>query len=85
MRVSVPFRGISFPNITNVTLTNYELAFPSPSGASHFQIENHMNGATPVVCFRPLPGHLISKWRKSTLTMAGVLSFRPLPGHLISK
>ena len=39
LQVSVPFRGISFPN-TNLPKWIYPSStFPSPSGASHFQIK----------------------------------------------
>ena len=36
--VSVPFRGISFPNNREEMCFNIIPRFPSPSGASHFQI-----------------------------------------------
>ena len=37
--VSVPFRGISFPNSDRITEGRSTGEFPSPSGASHFQID----------------------------------------------
>ena len=42
--------------------------FPSPSGASHFQIiiDCVAFGAMGS-CFRPLPGHLISKYKEENI------------------
>ena len=61
--VSVPFRGISFPNSVLEIRKNEEFTFPSPSGASHFQISYKLNKETEM-SFRPLPGHLISKFEQ---------------------
>ena len=82
--VSVPFRGISFPNKFTKIDSNWFKVFPSPSGASHFQIRLWKSLFTDSRRFRPLPGHLISKYDDLTGTRFGKC-FRPLPGHLISK
>ena len=87
--VSVPFRGISFPNpvlfisqppgrrgfrplpghLISKLISGFNrcipllIPFPSPSGASHFQMLFPVCRPIQLICFRPLPGHLISKYR----------------------
>ena len=60
--VSVPSRGILFPNnLEDYIYYNSEM-FPSPLGVSYFQIT--FSQAVPKYddCFRPLSGYLISKY-----------------------
>ena len=40
--VSVPSRGILFPNASNEYVANDETAFPSPLGVSYFQMMKRM-------------------------------------------
>ena len=62
------------------------LKFPSPLGASYFQIYVVACLHNDVITgFRPLSGHLISKSYIRSFTKEWTFSFRPLSGHLISK
>ena len=58
--------------------------FPSPLGASYFQIVIDVDCHREMHRFRPLSGHLISKSYSSPVKQ-GCHCFRPLSGHLISK
>ena len=60
--------------------------FPSPLGASYFQMLCAMIIESKRLSFRPLSGHLISKLVDILRLVYGYTnSFRPLSGHLISK
>ena len=62
--VSVPSRGILFPNsIENHRSNGTYLTFPSPLGVSYFQIERAISLSTVLASFRPLSGYLISKYK----------------------
>ena len=61
-RVSVPSRGILFPNQNRNWENSAVKLFPSPLGVSYFQMQfpfpvKKISGQ----CFRPLSGYLISK------------------------
>ena len=61
--VSVPSRGILFPNIYLMVLRLRRISlFPSPLGVSYFQIERRKQQSSQRICFRPLSGYLISKF-----------------------
>ena len=88
MKVSVPSRGILFPNEMQVKINREVLSkFPSPLGASYFQIRifsKQWQFIDAFTGFRPLSGHLISK-SEFDIDDGFRLRFRPLSGHLISK
>ena len=88
--VSVPSRGILFPNPLSEALKTLRLLCVSvPSRGILFpnNVANVQCNAADEACFRPLSGHLISKSirRRSLNEQKANKRFRPLSGHLISK
>ena len=84
--VSVPFRGISFLNITLRLISRKGCKFPSPSGVSHFSIKAfRLSSFARHSGFRPLPGYLISQFKQLFQYHQLRDCFRPLPGYLISQ
>ena len=86
--VSVPSRGILFPNmLCNYIKSVENEEFPSPLGASYFQI---ITCVMILKCLKLFPSPLGASYfqirqGKSTIDILDLLSFRPLSGHLISK
>ena len=60
--VSVPSRGILFPNKPTRSFITRLPEFPSPLGVSYFQIIKTVLLIFALFSFRPLSGYLISKW-----------------------
>ena len=61
--VSVPSRGILFPNADFFFGNASGMLFPSPLGVSYFQILDEWDEKTIYLMgFRPLSGYLISKY-----------------------
>ena len=88
-KVSVPSRGILFPNkIKEVHSNDADVSFPSPLGVSYFQIRK-LKKPTPTTSFFPSP--LGAPYFQIYPTLKTVISsrlsprFRPLSGYLISK
>ena len=86
LNVSVPSRGILFPNRRwGNTLIQYT-SFRPLSG--HLISKYVLASRFYDMCddsFRPLSGHLISKWHVEVANAGIHCSFHPLSGHLISK
>ena len=57
-----PSGASHFQIVSQILKVIHGYEFPSPSGASHFQIRNQIFYFPGIFCFRPLPGHLISKF-----------------------
>ena len=85
--VSVPSRGILFPNKSRF-FWKYRLRVSVPSRGILFPNKfRHVSEHTWRESFRPLSGHLISKFVLCSWynTRKELNCFRPLSGHLISK
>ena len=84
--VSVPSRGILFPNCFSYTVyRRFDSWFPSPLGASYFQMEAKEMARKRMVTFPSPLGASYFQIRKSYFVINSFSCFRPLSGHLISK
>ena len=83
--VSVPSRGILFPNCFSYTVyRRFDSWFPSPLGASYFQMEAKEMARKRMVTFPSPLGASYFQIRKSYFVINSFSCFRPLSGHLIS-
>ena len=84
--VSVPSRGILFPNNVWWHGGKFSVSVSVPSRGILFPNSNFdLRYDDLVKSFRPLSGHLISKCKKTVTYKHFCFGFRPLSGHLISK
>ena len=84
--VSVPSRGILFPNKREIQLKINREVFPSPLGASYFQMKATVYSIEKdEIVSVPSRGILFPNMIRLKLHGIWAECFRPLSGHLISK